>query len=259
MYIVRSVKGDRMHKLSYLVMFPLLVGAGCAGGGLDWRSMDARVDYKNDFKANDGAAKIQVNGGEAEEDGSLNNLIYPYGNVKDEKGDELKTTSAEDKLLKGPDGKPGVFRFTVDSVSKTTNWFGTCFLGDIANDGIQIPALTAANATKAVVDQIIVEFRYRAQIKKPNGREALIYNFRVEPTGNDSFPNRASFDTIAATAEWKTFRARLGDAENLTAFLKAVNSGDNLIKLTWGDAHGSHNYRAGDSLLIDDIHIVQLK
>ena len=249
-----------MKPLRFLPVLALILAAGCARRNRNWREAPgSTVDYSEDFGSSAGANKNQLDGGEAITTGEMVHVIWPFGKVKEGQDGELVTISAEDDKIKGPDGKPGVLRFTLEKLSKGADWFGFCFHGDAFGSGLSIPALTRPTVTKADADTVIIEFKYRAVIKDVAGRDGVVYDFRLEPDAEDAWGKRADLGKIEAGTRWKTFTAHLGDAKNLPAFLKAVNDGNDQFKLTWSSSGGAANYRSGDTLLLDDVTIGRLK
>lgn len=207
-----------------------------------------------DFSDSTGARKLQDDGQQEEVGGELNNLVYPYAQVSAQDGGNIRLKVTEDDATKGPDGKPGVLRFEIESISGTIDHFGLVYVGNNDSSEIRIKAWEDEEVTREELDGSVLEFRYRMDKKTGSGTS---YNVRLEPEIEESWSQRADFGAVTATAEWQVFTKPISAADNLDVFLKMLNAiKPERFKIVWGQEGPSSNYANGDALLIDDIRIV---
>ena len=81
-------------------------------------------------------------------------------------------------------------------------------------------------------------------------------NVRLEPHLPDSFKKRVDLGVLTATDEWQTLDMPLSGGKNIPEFLRAVAEETPAeFKLVFGNGGPITGFRAGDTILIDDIAI----
>jgi hypothetical protein len=162
----------------------------------------------------------------------------------------------EDGTTVGPDGEPGVLALSWQEVPPMLAWSGFVYLGGVGpKRGMKLPALQQA---RTVDDLANMRLRFRHRAVNPNSDKPVkvMIDCRLEPGLGDSFNKRVGLGKIAATDEWGTFEIALSEGKNLPAFLKMLaEENPDHFKIVFGQEGPILGYRAGDTILIDDLTI----
>ena len=137
---------------------------------------------------------------------------------------------------------------------------GVTFLGGRASeDRLTLPPLQRVKAA-ADLGQFRLTFRHKAVNESRTEPISLAIGCRLEPMLGDSYAKRIDLGNFTATGEWGSFEMSLDKGTNAEAFLAAIASENpTSFKIVWAQGGPIDNYRAGDTLLIDDIVITGAK
>ncbi len=163
----------------------------------------------------------------------------------------------EDPETLGADGQPGVLRATWAQVPKKFDYSGFVYVGtEHDRGGLPLPAVSAAKTVMHLTG-IAVRMKLRAINLNGPPPAAFPIRLRLEIDGPDAYLNRCDFGEFEITEAWQTIEAELSEGENVEIFVEAIKEHQTTqFKLLWTQASGIVDYRAGDTLLIDDIEIV---
>lgn len=170
---------------------------------------------------------------------------------------EYQLELAEETTISGPDGQPGLLRATWAKVPMKLKYSGFVYVGQMGDRrGLAIPDVSAA---KRVEDLAGIALRLKLRAINPSGDfpPAIPVRIRLEIDGPEAYTNRCDFGVFELTETWQTIDAPLLDAENIDAFVEAiVEYRTTRFQLVLSQANDIVDYRAGDTILIDDFEIV---
>lgn len=163
----------------------------------------------------------------------------------------------EDPETLGADGKPGVLRATWTKVPSKFDYSGFVYVGTEHDyRGLPLPAVSQAKTVMQLAG-IAVRMKLRAINLNGPPPAAFPIRLRLEIDGPDPYLNRCDFGEFELTEAWQTIAVELTEGENVEIFVAAIQEHRaTQFKLLWTQASAIADYRAGDTLLIDDIEIV---
>jgi len=194
-----------------------------------------------------------VKGGEAP-----TRQVLPFMGVSPLANGKLTISAYEDPQTLGPDGKPGVLAISFVEVPRIATYSGFAYLGGLnADKGLTLKELSSA-PTVENLRQLKLKFAFKAANDRDPTALGATFGCRLEPLVNNSYAVRLGFGPIEATSQWQTFERTLGDGENVAAFLQSITADQPAAyKLVWSQIGSITHYQPGDTLLIDDIQVVQ--
>ena len=181
--------------------------------------------------------------------------IYPYANNS---RDPILLEVMEDSESLGADGKPGVLALSWQSTPKTLEYSGFVYLGKPSR--ICLPRVAEAK-TKVALDSFHLRFRYKGK-NEGNVKVNFKVACRFEPGLGDAYKSRIEMPAITVTDQWQSFSMRLTRGSNVREYLKTAakaSPNENQFKIAWNQVGPISGYRVGDTLLIDDLEIVESK
>lgn len=211
--------------------------------------------YEDSFSDAEGSIRRKIDGQPQPSEGPLGRKTVYTFQAKAEEG-KITLRIFEDNQTAGPDGKPGVLAVSWEEIPKKLDWSGFVYLGGATQIGkMTLPKLKEARSVDDLRG-LRLKFRYRGVNAKADTPVKIPISCRFEPVMEDSYNRRIDFGVLMATDQWQTLDVSLADGKNLDAFLKML-AGDNPpgFKIVWGQSHPIVQYRAGDTLLIDDISV----
>jgi len=184
--------------------------------------------------------------------------LLPFMGISPLANGKLTIVAFEDSLTAGPDGKPGVLAISIVDVPRIATYCGFAFLGGLKpENALTLNEITGA-PTLENLRRLKLRFRFKAANDKDAAAVGAALGCRLEPLVNNSFASRLAFGVIEANGEWQSFDRSLGDGENAESFLKTITADQpTAYKLIWSQIGSITRYQPGDTLLIDDIQIVQ--
>lgn len=202
-----------------------------------------------------GSIHLNRNGVKTSE-GAHQRTIYFFAATPE--GGTYTLQAGEDATTAGPDGEPGVLALSWQEVPPMLAWSGFVYLGGTGSErGLKLPELKQARTADDLA-KLRVKFRYRGTNPNSDMPAKVTIGCRLEPSLADSFNKRLDLGTITAGEEWGEFEMVLSVAKNQPAFLRAVadeNPPD--FKIVFAQEGPISGYRAGDTVLIDDISIAR--
>jgi hypothetical protein len=182
-------------------------------------------------------------------------VVMPFQGLPDE--GVLVLQVAEDAATLGPNEQPGVLALSWQEIPAGLKYSGFVYQGT-TKQRITLPVLATAKDASDLTG-LRLKFRYRGDNYQGNLPLTLKINFRLEPNLPDSFNKRLDFGNITPTDAWQEFDMALWEGTNADAFLKSIAEGNPAnFKVVWGQAGPLANYHPGDTLLIDDLAIVEM-
>lgn len=215
-------------------------------------------DYRESFADVQGTIQWNRDGAKSSEGPPGRRTVYFFNGAPE--GGKLVMRSVEDNSLAGPDDQPGVLLLSWQEWPAKLPYSGFAFLGGSRAAGRMI--LPPLKQLKSIDD--LRRFRLSFRFKGINDRLAtpvkITVGCRFEPLLADSYAKRIDLGTFTATDEWGSFDMKLGDGKNTEAFLRTIADEEPpSFKIIWSQAGSPASYRAGDTLLIDDIAITAEK
>jgi hypothetical protein len=214
------------------------------------------VLYADSFADVQGALRRNASGARQFEGPATSRRVYPFLPATIEGSAVLQVV--EDSTTNGPDGQPGVLALSWQEVPAALQYSGFSYVGGAtAGRQIVLPPVTQAK-TADDLQNLRLKFQYRAVNTASDMPVALKATCRLEPDVPESYAKRLDFGAITATDEWQTFEVALSEGANLDAFLQAIASANpQEFKIVWGQYGPIEAYHAGDTLLLDDVMIVE--
>jgi WD40 repeat protein len=218
--------------------------------------------YFDAFSDVNGAMVRFENGSMSTEFAEKKREIFPYSNNST---DPILLEVLEDSESLGADGMPGVLALSWQSTPSSLEYSGFVYLGRASR--IYLPRLAAAK-TSASLENFQLRFRYKGRNKNSDQvnfkvacriepGEAEAYGSRIEMRINEAFKCRIDLDSLYVTDQWQEYSAKLGSGEGVTAFLNAqARNPTGRFKVVWEHVGAISDYRPGDTLLVDELEIV---
>jgi hypothetical protein len=221
---------------------------------------DDTLLFQDSFAEMKGHVIRQANGKITVSGQAATRQVYPFMGMADSAVGELVIKAFEDDKTQGPDGKPGVLSILYKSVTKEAAYSGFAYLGGVSREKFLTLKELLNSPTSKRLERIKLTFKYRAANSINVDDIGASYACRFEPLVEDSYNKRIDFGVIHATSKWRTFEATLDQGENVVAFLESIIVEEPKgFKIIWGQDGLITNYQAGDTLLIDDLRIYQLR
>ena len=148
---------------------------------------------------------------------------------------------------------------SLTSVPTAAMYCGFAYLGGIAPDrALSLKEITDDPRLENL-KSLKLRFRFKAvSASNPDAAEAT-YGCRIEPLIENSYASRLGLGVVRARSQWQTFESMLDQGQNIESFLKSVaTASPRAFKIIWSQNGSIANYRAGDTLLIDDIEITRI-
>ena len=162
----------------------------------------------------------------------------------------------EDSKSIGADELPGVMSLSWQTLPSVLSYSG--FVYQQASKPIWLPYIAMA---KSIDDLETFELRFRYKGLNPNSQNVKFRAVcRLEPDLPEAYPLRNELSTLTVTDQWQEFVGNLSEGRNTKAFLDSMPKNEtNCFRITWSQIGPITNYHPGDTLLIDDLDIVDLK
>lgn len=117
----------------------------------------ARIVFYDNFSGFNSFQVTNTNGDLSEPGATGNRLLFPF--ASESVGGKLSVTATSDIKTTGPDEKPGVLAFTVNSLPQAADFFGLVYMGR-QNRRVKLSGFNVPSEDR--MRQMRITFRYRA-------------------------------------------------------------------------------------------------
>ena len=204
--------------------------------------------FFDDFSDTNGSKILIKNGESTVSNPRPTRMAIPFAGSST---DPIALETFEDSTSTGPDGKPGLLSLSWKEIPSKLDYSGFIYSGT-EKSPFRFPTI-AASSSRRELDGFEVKFRYKGVSK---GRVEFDVSCHFETWLQDAYRSRIDLDTLSVTNQWQEFSAKLGSAEDVNAFLQIQSENPSAqFRIVWQQVGPISHYRAGDTLLIDDLTI----
>ncbi len=223
------------------------------------KQLSKEVVYTDGFSDLSNQQSVFVNGRYESMDAASTRIVLAFMDIPN--GETFSLKILEDSITQGADGQPGVLALSWDKTPTKAAYSGFTYHGRKKSGGqIGLPFVNAAKDADDLRGYRL-RFRFKAVNLAAPVPMSLQAKCRLEPlvANSQSYEKRLELPILVASEEWQQYDAELQYGQNMEAFLASVHEErPEHFKMIWSQNGPVTRYRAGDTLLIDDIEIVGL-
>jgi hypothetical protein len=194
------------------------------------------------------------NGTHSQKDFSDLSRMFAIYTSSDAVGD-YSMSMREDTESVGPDGKLGVMAVSWETIPKHLGYCTFVYSGKQAGEAFNFAPIVNA---KSAPDLAEIQFRFRFKGVNTSLPEKVNFAFDLRlGFEGDEYENRLDLGRVTVTDAWQKHFVDLGERPNVNNFLKSASQrGDMPLRLEISQVGSIDSYRAGDTLLIDDVEVI---